>query len=186
MTPAEADGVLFDGTMHCADELPLDWQAGPGAPAEVLQERNFGVLRVLTRLAEHAPDPAEDKAAREPDLARVEAKIDLVLELVGSLLALQRPPPSAAALRLSCRGLVWHDAPRLELGASGRALLHLHPAVPQPLELAATVIAADEEALPRRVWLRFDAVPGPLASELERYTFRRHRRAVAGLRQARG
>ena len=61
MTPAEADGVLFDGTTHCADELPLDWQRGAGASAEVLQERNYAVLRVLTRLAEHLPEAVDDK-----------------------------------------------------------------------------------------------------------------------------
>jgi hypothetical protein len=64
-------------------------------------------------------------------------------------------------------------------------LLHLHAAVPQPLELPACVLAVEEGAGPRRAWLAFESLPEPVAAQLERYTFRRHRRAIAGLRLAR-
>ena len=186
MTPAVADGLLFDGTTHCAEVLPLDWIIGAPTQPEVLQERNAAVLRVLARLEEHpgAHEHADDKAHHDGELPRLEAKLDLVLEMVGLVLALHRPPPPTFALRLSARGLVWSGAPVLETGDRGRVLLHLHPAVPQPLELGAEVVAVDESA-PRRAWLRFDTLPEVLATELERYTFRRHRRAVAGLRMTR-
>jgi hypothetical protein len=184
MTPAEADGLLFDGTTHCAGDLPLAWSAGP-APAGAA-ERDATVLRLLGQLEEASGEPREDKAAPEADWLRLEAKLDLLLHVVGTLVAQQRPLPQSEPLILSSRGLVWRCAPRaLRPGDRGWVALHLHPALPLPLELPATVVATDDAVSPPRAWLAFDALAGPLAAALERYTFRRHRRAVAGLRQAR-
>jgi len=185
MTPAEADGVLFDGTTHCAEELPLAWSAAAAVlPAEAW-ERNAAALRLLTQLEEHRPEH-DDTVAPSTDLARLESKMDLLLQLAGTLVALQRPPPPGATLRLSSRGLVWH-APTVPLTEDqcGRVLLHLHPAVPYPLEVSVRVLAIDDTVAPVRAWLAFEGLAEPLAALLERFTFRHHRRAVAGRRLAR-
>ena len=184
MTPAEADGVLFDGTTHCTEQVPLVWVGGDAVAAEV-QERDTALLRLLGQLEEPCHEPREDKTPRDPELVRMAAKVDMLLHLVGTLVALHRPPPPLANVQLSCRGLVWRGAPPLTLGATGRVSLLLHPAVPLSLELGASVIAVDEVVVPGRLWLKFEPLTEALTTELERYTFRRHRRAVADLRQAR-
>lgn len=187
MTPAEADGVLFDGTTHCDEELPLEWSTAPGVRPELQADANTGVLKVLSLLEEHIPDHKDDAAPqRESELARIDAKLDLLLGVVGRLLAIHQAPPAAAAIHFSCRGLVWSGAPpAVREGARGRVLVHLHPAIPQPLEFAAAVLAVDDATAPRRAWIGFDPLPPGLSALLERHTFRRHRRAVAGLRQSR-
>jgi len=183
VTPAEADGLLFDGTTYCAEELPMAWSAG-GAGTVDAHERNAALLRLLGQLEEPVREPRDDKSG-EPEWLRLEAKVDLLLHVVSTLAALQRPPPPVEHLVLSCRGLVWRAAPRaLAVGDAGRLSLHLHPAVPLALELGARVIAVDDSLSPPRAWLAFDP-PGETAlAALERHTFRRHRRAVAGLRRA--
>lgn len=188
MSPAEADGVLFDGTTHCDEELPLGWSAAAGARPELQADTNTGVLKVLSLLEEHVGEGKDDGAQqRESEFSRIDAKIDLLLGVVGRLLAIHQPPPPAATIHFSCRGLVWSGAPEeLREGVRGRVLVHLHPAIPQPLEFGASVLAVDEAMKPRRAWIAFDPLPPGLSALLERHTFRRHRRAVAGLRQSRG
>lgn len=184
MTPAEADGTLFDGTTHCAEALPLAWTPGAAATAG-MHDRNTAMLRMLGLLDEPIAEARDDKSGHDAETPRVEAKLDLMLHVVGMLVAHQLPPPPAVGVQLSCRGLVWRDAPRsLALGDAGRLTLNLHPAIPLPLDLAASVVAVDHDASPSRAWLAFETLPEPLAAALERFTFRRHRRAIAGLRRA--
>ena len=185
VSPAVADGLLFDGTTHCSEELPVDWTTEPGPRPEALAERNTSLLRLLSLLEEHGTEATDDKkTGAESEFARLDAKVDLVLSAVSTLLSLHRPPPGSAPIHLSSRGLVWTGAPDLAEGARGRVLIQLNPVVSQPLELPAHVLALDRGVQPHRTWLGFEALPENLAALLERYTFRRHRRAVAGMRQA--
>jgi hypothetical protein len=174
---AAAEHALFGDALGCHETLPavfVDGAAGGDAAA---------LLRALALIEESGEAEREDSDPRGADLARVEAKLDLVLALLGSVLRAQQPELPPAMLRWSRFGACVHAAstPTFDVG---RLRVALDPRVPQPLELPARLIACEPEGEGVRLWLRFEHLDPALESALERHVFRRHRRAVAEARRS--
>lgn len=176
---AAAEHALFGDALGCDEILPAAFVGGTG-PAE---GDGAGVLRALALIEETGEPEREDSDARGAELARVEAKLDLVLALLGSVLRAQRPDLAPVALRWSRLGACVHaaTAPSADTGCLRVAL---DPRLPQPLELPARVIACEPEGEGVRLWLSFERLDPALESALERHVFRRHRRAVAEARRS--
>lgn len=173
----------LDQSLAYEGDLALEWR-DRDAPAaghlEHLNAANERTLRLLAVLEEHHSDASEEQASGH-DLARLEFKINLVLELVGGWLAQQRHQPAPMAARLSARALRWRPiAAAPPVGAAGEAILYLHAALPYPLRLPAVIHSAGDV-----VEARFEGLSETLVELLEKTIFRRHRRQVALTRPAR-
>jgi hypothetical protein len=114
---------------------------------------------------------------------RIEAKVDLVLALLGAVLRERTTLPPPAHVRWSRLGARFH-ASSVPAHAAGRLRMVLDPRLPQCLELPARVIATRAEATGATLWVRFEEHDGALEAALERQVFRRHRRQVAQARRA--
>lgn len=174
----------LDQSLAYEGDLALEWRARDGLVTAGQRERlnaaNERALRLLAVLEEHHADTSEEQASGH-DLARLEFKINLILELVGGWLAQQRHQPAPIAARLSSRAVRWRppaEVPPAE--AVGEAVLYLHPALPYPLRLPAVIHSAGEI-----VEARFEGLSETLVALLEKTIFRRHRRQVALTRPAR-
>lgn len=181
--PAETE--LFDDTLSCDVVLPAEWVQGdfavrPGA-AEML-------LRSVTLVEESRGDDSEERGDTGPQLQRLEARMDLLLVLMGRLLRESSQPLPLHPLRWSRRGL------RLQLeqpsGASpgSHGLVRLQPSdwLPDHIELPVTVLAeAVNSAGSCYLWLRLHAPGETLEIALERHLFRLHRRQIADSRRQR-
>jgi hypothetical protein len=109
--------------------------------------------------------------------------VNLLLDMVGALLAASQSRPAAAPARFNPHGIVWETSGEPPAaGAYGLVEIHLKESLVQPLALAGTVAEGPAE---RHVHVRFDQLPEPVADQLERLVFRRHRRQVAGGRAQR-
>lgn len=157
--------VLGEGVV-VALELPLAPSTRPVTPGDTLAR----LLESIAALEDGAPARPKDEPP-SPELQRLELKIDLLTDLVSSLLAEHIPRPVAA--RVSADGLVVPaglfppDCDRVEL----------YPchwlAQPLVLELGPT---SDRKGLCGAPW----RAAGPvLRDALERWVFRLHRRDVA-------
>ncbi len=175
----QAQSDLFDGAISYSDELPLEWlPAGSStSPSDALRqaESNLRLLQTIAQLEDRAalnddPDP------NELELARLHAKVDALIFIVGAVLPrLVRLPP-VRPVRISWCGVVWRTTgPELAVGDSGIVEIYLHPAVPKPLRLGARIVRAEEG------WVRADFSENLQLCQqaLERQVFLRHRRAVA-------
>ncbi|HEY6456183.1 MAG TPA: PilZ domain-containing protein [Steroidobacteraceae bacterium] len=184
---------MFDGsdTVVLYDELayeevrPVKWvplgDSVDAALAASFGERNVRLLQALAAIEDHGVCDKPDEST--PDLARLDFKINLLLDLVGQLLVANRPQPQAVAIRFNAHGAVWHPAaPLPQAGGQGILEVHLRDFLAEPLRLmgsVATVSAAGEATV------RFAPVGELVADLLERLIFRHHRRHVAGIRQPR-
>lgn len=179
---AAAEQALFGDALGCDETLPAAFLQGAGERAG----DGAALLRALALIEESGEAERDDGDPRSAELARVEAKLDLVLALLGAVVRGQQPELPPVALHWSRLGARLH-ADAAPAAAAGRLRIALDPRLPQPLDLPATVIACEPEGEGVRLWLRFGPLDPALESALERHVFRRHRRAIAEARRgARG
>lgn len=149
--------------------------------------RAEALMRALAVLEDSRADEADERNPVDQSVRRLEAKVDLLVSLVGSLLQRDRPADPLRALQWSARGaaveLPADSAPRT--GSS--VVLRVQPsdALPEAIQLPARVLAVEPAPAGCRAWMAFDPLPAPLESALERHLFRVHRRAVAEARRPR-
>ncbi len=177
-----AEGLSYE------DILPLQWRPMTGTPAgeELLRlnRDNEAVLKVAMVLGEVRPDPGEDPSAAT-ELAHLDFKLNVLLDLVGRLLVREEILPAAVPLRLSARGLEWSADPAPSPGEAILVGLYLHPSYPRPVELPARVLETGPGA-DGRVRVRFEHLSEAVEEGLERLIFRNHRRLIAQSRLPRG
>src|SRR5690606_291613 len=138
-TPGEI--AVLGRQVFCDDELGLAWSAADGLPAAPvlarLNARNEGVLRTLSLVEEHDETQAEN--AERADMHRLEAKLNLALELLAELVTQRASPLPPRPLRFNSSGLCWlaDDVPEPDLLLLVEC--YVLPAWPVPLKLYARV-----------------------------------------------
>jgi hypothetical protein len=166
------------------DRLPLSWRMpaeDDPQPAELLDEAQR-VLDACAMLEETRHRGDDDDPVRA-ELERLHHKVNLTLEMLGSLLSARQPRPPAHPIWLSAEGLLWLGSDdRIAAGDRGLISLHLHRLLPRPLLLPAVI----RHSGGGEISARFDPLNASCRSELERHVFLRHRRAVAGSRSPHG
>ena len=182
-----ADTVVLYEELAFQDVLPVIWRQMPNPAdrdmAAGFMERNLQVLQAWDAMDEHAVDKPDENAPYAADIMRLDLKINLLLDMVGQLLAANRPRPSAVPVRFNALGGMWRGmAPLPEAGEQGVAEIYLHDCLAQPLRLPGRVTNVTPDG---QVKVRFAPVGESVADLIEKLAFRRHRRQIAGTRQPR-
>ncbi|MFP4079067.1 MAG: PilZ domain-containing protein [Ectothiorhodospira sp.] len=168
----------FDGLLSIRDRLPLLWSAGEPPGDEELaryNEANESLLRVCASLDDTAPRVGEDGGEWSHDLMRIESKLNVLMEMVGSLMRSQVRLPPAVDMRLSSRGLAWAPQTGFPSGTGLHLQWYLCPHFPRPLELFARVCPASGEG----ITARFEGLSPQVEDGIQKLIFRRHRRSIA-------
>jgi hypothetical protein len=181
------DTVVLHNELAYEDVLPVGWRPLARAPdlatATALTERNVRTLQVCTTIEEQGPlEKAEEKSLHSADLLRLEVKMNLVLELMGQLLAAHQPRPAPTPVRFNALGAMWQSATPPRNGEQGLLDIYLRECLAQPLTLIANVTQVTPEG---KVRVTFTPPGEATADLIEKLAFRRHRRHVAGVRQPR-
>jgi hypothetical protein len=190
------DTVILHDELAYADVLPVAFHPLADEPSDEMlaawSERNLRLLQGCTALEEHAgAEKPDDDGPHVADLRRIDLKVNLLLDMLGHLVAASQARPGARPLRFNAQGIVWTLAPgepAPRAGTLGFVEIHLKPFMVDPLTLPGAVVAAgpDEgEGAHRTVHLRFEGLQEPVTDHIEKLVFRRHRRQIAGVRQAR-
>lgn len=163
------------GSVSVTLTLPLQMAAWASHDAARQASRDFANLTLLNGLAA-LDKPAADLHADNsdsPQLQRLEAKIDLGLQMLGQLLNANAPLPAQHDVLLSAQALAWRSStppPATEL----QLQLFIDSRIPQPLQLKARLDGQQGE-----YWVaRFVDVSEALQDALDRAVFRWHRRQV--------
>ena len=180
------EGLVYE------DCLPLRVSAleAEVVPSRMLaiQESNEELLRIVAALDEHhTVEGSEDDAAHHgQDLARIESKLDLLLDLMAHVLTGQLAVPPALPVRFNADAIQWLQ-PQVPPEAGQRVLLdlYLHRKVPRPLVLPGVVHEVQAEEGGWRVTVRFEDMHAAVRDWLEKIIFRQHRRSVAEARARR-
>jgi hypothetical protein len=176
----------LDQWLSYRDRMPLVVAELPDAPtAGELQTWHDAGLRVLAAVAtlDEAYAHTDAGGSDDAEIERLNQKIDLVLDLLATLVHSLRPQTAEIPILLSKEGLAWPQSfADIAVGCRVRVELELHPSAPQRLIWAAEVVAHQDG----EVCAKFLTPPDALDAALERYVFRRHRRSVAGARSPAG
>ncbi len=102
------------------------------------------VLQATTALQEQGQtDKADENSSHTPDLLRIELKINLLLDVVGRILASNQPRPPAMAIRFNALGATFQAAGSVQSlprpGAQGAVEIFLRECVAEPLRLISRV-----------------------------------------------
>ena len=191
MTIEAARASLFGDSIACDESRPaaLLPAAPEGSRRRAVLGRAEALMRALALVEDGRPEETDEHGQSDPAVRRLEAKVDLLVNLVGTLLQRDQPADPLRPLQWSATGVAIElpmDEPTLA-GPGASALLRLQPsdALAESLELPVVVLAVEPSPGGRRLWLRFDRLPPALATLIERHLFRMHRRAIAESRRQR-
>lgn len=157
-------------------EIPFVWQrSDPTACAEA-QFANSSLLAILDKHEDH---PGHDNTGSDTHLQRIEAKLDLILQLLarpGSV----KPLSQRQLLRLAPQRISWRSSESIPVGTVLQLQLELDSRFPQPLVFCAKVVGREAEG-----WLsaELNLVDAVVAEAWEHWLFRLHRRHIAKVRQ---
>jgi hypothetical protein len=181
------DTIVIDDKIAYEDLLPVRWRPTAAAPSDVQAahhaERNLRVLQACDALEEHGQldkKKADDDSPHSADLMRLDFKLNVLLDLVGQLLAQTQPRPEPTQIRFNAIGALWRTGENLRPGSHGILEITLRDVIVQPLNLPAEVVAGTDAGFVRA---RFLALGETVADHIEKLVFRRHRRKIAGARQ---
>ena len=173
-----ADAALFDGAVAC--ELTARVRLQAGAPPLGSAEAAERLLRDLAMVEERRGEVEDSAHPPDPALRRLEAKLDLTLQLLAQALPALASPPSRT-VRCCARGLRIDGADAALALTDGVATLAWQPADGLPLlaHLPVRCLARHGTAS----WWAFEPLEPALADLLERHVFRLHRRWLAAQRR---
>ena len=173
-----ADSLVYTAT------LPLSWTPRDHdcSDSEYVRvaEHNEHVLRCANLLGEQIRERVDEESETDSALMRLEAKVNLLLELVSKLDQRINQIPEAIQVRLASNGIEWicgGTPPALD--SSIWINLHIDNRIPEAMKIPARVLTLCEEPNGTSVGAKFESL-GEIAQELmEKIIFRHHRRMVA-------
>jgi hypothetical protein len=181
------DTVILNNELAYEDLLPVAFRplARPldAAAAGALADRNVRLLQVCAAIDEQGATERKDEASpHSADLMRLEVKVNLLLDLMGQVLAAQVPRPNPVMIRFNGHAANWKTLDPPRNGTQGLLEIWLRDSLPQPLVLIVNVTNVAADGLVKATV----TPPGEAVADLiEKLAFRRHRRHVAGVRQPR-
>jgi len=159
-------------------ELRIEWRPLAALPAGEalmrLRDANLTVLNLVSAVEEHRADGADDDGAGE--LVRLDAKVNLLLELVQRLVARDQLPPAGMRVRFNAHGVSIAQSERLVGEPLVNVYIHLDACRAMPLELPAQVVPLPNTT---QVLLAFHDIGPAIEEALDRLVFRYHRRQIA-------
>lgn len=180
-SPAEAAELLFGEALTCGTDVPVALRTL--APDSVTIERALDqsetILRSLALIEDSPHEERDEHGPKDVALHRMEAKLNLVLETLASMLRRDRGELPMQRIRWSRHGV---EMRHTEAQPPAKGFLLIQPLVwlPQRLELPVVSLAHRPlEAGGCTVWLQFKPLTPHLQQALERHLFRLHRRELA-------
>jgi hypothetical protein len=171
-----SERVAWDAGFHAT----CDAAARPDvAELAFINDRNANVLVAVSALMERRSDSTEDDSPLTHEVARLDAKLNVLMEIVNRLLLPQSGLPPRMPLRFNASGAV---LPWASLPAAGQPVmlkLHFDVCRALPLELPGVRLAGPTDG---KGFVGFEGLTEAVRDGIERLVFRQHRRQVAEAR----
>jgi hypothetical protein len=167
--------------------LPITWAAqnAPLDPIRIagLQSASERVMNTVLALEDSAPEIVDEFPGKASELQRLDFKVNLLLDLVGQVVAHQLSLPPRAAVRLGADRIEWNSANPPAAGQMVVVQVYLNLRFPRPVNLLARVQSVSATPKGSIVRAVFESMEKSLKETLEKLIFRSHRRQVASHKQ---
>ncbi|MEE4297455.1 MAG: PilZ domain-containing protein [Wenzhouxiangella sp.] len=167
------------------DRLVVAWEVDETLGEQDMAQLEGSNLAVLQGVAAVEEGGSHRLREEQPELyqeiERLNARLDLLIDMVGRLNAEQREEGATRRVRLAVDHVEFVATPQdAEPGQNGCLNLQLHMSVPEPLRLPGQVVSERTDQANRR-WVRFEpfAMSTRLHDALDQLIFRHHRRTIA-------
>lgn len=169
---ADSDDDLDDSIQYnCA--LPATWSALDAPPDEFEQagydKANLVLLDGIAMLEEHTK--LDEASPMYADIARLDAKLDLMMAMLTRLLANFHESPQQQSLALTSRHVAWREPSEVPAGEFGLLELYVHPTIATPLMLPLKLVGGGRGEIVN--------MGSRAQNSWEKYIFRQHRREIA-------
>lgn len=175
--PVHDSGIVFSGS------LPLQVDLLSEAPREQelqrANESNDLLLKSVAVLEEKAEHDEGDPIALE--LKRQDLKLNLILDLLVSLMQQQRMLPEPRELQLTAAGLRLLADQKSIPAQPCRVQLYIEHAIPKPLTLFGLCHSSSQAGMTD---IQFVGVSQSVMDNIDKFIFRQHRRRIAQARKA--
>lgn len=168
-----------------SDILPFEWGSTHDLNEEGIARLNFEndeCLRHLLLLDDYLQEGGDEDEVY-PGLARIELKVNLLLDLMGQLLARQTLFPPKKSVRIAGTGIEWIDQSINDdfpiLNQLGVIKIYLNSSYPRCLKLPCKIASYSVESEGNKLVGTFEHINQGVRSQLEKWIFRRHRRVIA-------
>ncbi len=183
------DNTLGDRIVY-RGRLPLEWRLAHAEPTAIelssLNNENAKLLRVFRALDEAPGESGDNNTELQQAIIKLDAKLDLILGLMGEMLSRQNVLPPAHDFALSELGLVWVEKSDQTLpeapGEPAYIDLYLKPDFPQPIKFFGHIGIKKRGTKSVQLAARFHGMSEELQDELAKLIFRQHRRMIANRR----
>lgn len=164
--------------------LPVRWHHIDATDAAALARRfdvrNERLLRVLQVVETSGAADHGDDAGVGGELHRIEAKLDMMIELLGELIVRDQPAPASVPARFNAESLelLLDSAPPV-VGDDVVVEIVINPRLPRALQFVTRTDASTPEPHGIRVTLRLTDISPQVREQLERQVFLLHRRSLS-------
>ncbi len=161
--------------------FPLRWHEknSIGDP-DILETQNIRMLQLLNVMEEQPVDQQDSDTEYHLELRRMEAKVDLLLQLVSELIHREVEGTSGSAEKLGRKGVVWLGSDvEMTVGSEGYVELGIDNRLPEALKLKARIIEVSLGKITAE-WC-FERT-SPVLDLFEQFIFRLHRRQIAAVK----
>ncbi|MET0230244.1 MAG: PilZ domain-containing protein [Rhodanobacteraceae bacterium] len=165
--------------LHRAAVLPVAFVRREAEDAALIarrQRRNLAALAIDAAGDERRGERPPDETPGAAELARVESKLNAIMELFALVLERELALPRATSVRFNAFGAEWAGGESPAAGTPILVRIHLEACSALPLEFAATALEVPE---PGWCAASFEGLKPALAEAVARMVFREHRRQVA-------
>lgn len=169
---------LKPGCLYTEDRFPLVVQSeNSDVTTNLSSAQNAETILKFLSCAPKISDHEELNRTSQ-DIARVEAKIDVAIALLSTMLTKASPMPEPVPCRLYSDALVWNSGTELVPQDRISMRLFLSGRIPIPVLVSAVVLDVIPEG--RELWIHagFTRLDAATTELLERFIFLRHRQQI--------
>lgn len=183
------DNDPLSGGLCYQESLAVHWEeASEGELPQWLiaaDDLNERMLATLVTLQEGQAESQENDQERSPELVRIEAKLELLLEMVSQLMEVPGERGKCYPVHLGAEGVAWEGdlSPLPRVGQWLWLEVKLDGRLPKPLRFYGRVFSVEVSGPGHRVTLAFETLSQRVGDLLEKVIFRQHRRQVAMIRR---
>lgn len=173
-----SDRISWEGEIRVACEA-IDAPLDPARQAR-MEEANANVLATLSTSGERGGSEAPEDEAVSAALVRINAKLDVLMEVFNRHLLGNVSLPPRSPVRFNARGILLKSWTAPEPGTPVSVRIYFDACVGLPLELSGHVATAPRGA---GGFVAFDGLDEGIRQSIEHLVFRQHRRQLAETRR---